>query len=181
MRKNFSANVGLSIKVELQASAADTVSSTIMPANAGCPAKYAVRFRGSVSRRGAAAAAAMEDANGDLTGRKVLYFDSTTTAGFVGIDEPSGSACYKRSTSWRCNPVIVSAQLAGRRCAIVRQRLRDASTGTVRSFSPSHDEADHNLASLRHIASLRGRKARLEKCREDRIRVPTDDCRKIPT
>ena len=118
-----------------------------MPANAGCPAKYAVRFRGSVSRRGVAAAAAMEDANGDLTGRKVLYLDSTTTAGFVGIDEPSGSACYKRSTSWRCNPVIVSAQLAGRRCAIVRQRLRDASTGTVRSFSPSHDEADHNLPS----------------------------------
>jgi hypothetical protein len=30
----------------------------------------------------------MEDANGDLTGRKVLYLDSTTTAGFVGIDEP---------------------------------------------------------------------------------------------
>jgi len=59
-----------------------------MPANAGCPAKYAVRFRGSVSRRGVAAAAAMEDANGDLTGRKVLYLDSTTTAGFVGIDEP---------------------------------------------------------------------------------------------
>jgi hypothetical protein len=37
----------------------------------------------------------MEDANGELTGRKVLYLDSTRTAGFDGIDEPSGSACYK--------------------------------------------------------------------------------------
>jgi hypothetical protein len=37
----------------------------------------------------------MEDANGDLTGRNELYLDSTRTAGFDGIDEPSGSACYK--------------------------------------------------------------------------------------
>jgi hypothetical protein len=36
----------------------------------------------SVSRQGVVTLAAMEDANGDLTGRKALYLDSTTTVGF---------------------------------------------------------------------------------------------------
>src|SRR6516164_4840104 len=151
-----------------------------MPANAGCLAKYAVRFRGSVSRRGVAAAAAMEDANGDLTGRKVLYLDSTTTAGFDGIDKPSGSACYKKSTSWRCNPVIVSAQLAGRRCAIVRRRLRDASPGTVRSFSPSHDEADRNLRSPSHIIPCAGERRGWRSVGSTEFVSRPTICRKIP-
>jgi hypothetical protein len=35
----------------------------------------------SISRRGVVVLAAIEDANGDLTGRKALYLDSTTTVG----------------------------------------------------------------------------------------------------
>ena len=90
--------------------------------------------------------------------------------------------CYKRSTSWRRNPVRVSAPLAARRCAIVRNGF------TMHRREPFDPSRRHlmkrttNLPSLSRIAPLHGRKAGLQKRREARIRVPaTDDRRKIPS
>ena len=45
----------------------------------------------SVCPQGVVVLAAFEDANGNFTGRKALYFDSTTTLGSM-MDEASGSA-----------------------------------------------------------------------------------------
>jgi hypothetical protein len=35
----------------------------------------------------------MEGANGDFTGRKALYLDSTTTVGIDGMDEHQARVC----------------------------------------------------------------------------------------
>jgi hypothetical protein len=96
-------------KVKLQASGADTVSSTIMPVNAGRPGKYRHTSAVRVSRvrlsAGRHRPATMEDANGDFAGRKALNLDSTTTVGIDGMDEHQARLCYRRSTSSQRSPV----------------------------------------------------------------------------
>jgi hypothetical protein len=102
----------------------------------------------------------MEDANGDLTGRMALYLDSTTTGGFDdarGISLGSATRMYELATQ-SSSRIGTTGSAAMRYC---EQWLHDASPGTVRSFSPAPDEADHNLPSLSDIAPLHARKAAL--------------------
>jgi hypothetical protein len=91
------------------------------------PAKALTRllsgFRMSVSRQGVVVLAPIEDANGDLTGRKALYLDSTTTAG-LGNGRGTGFGSATRDLRVGGAIQFVSAPLAARRCAIVRRASR---------------------------------------------------------
>src|SRR5882724_6614111 len=77
----------------------------------------------SVSRQGVVLLAAMEDANGDFNRQKGAlprFHDNRWVRRWT---RDQARLCYKRSTSWRRNLVLLSAPLAARRCAIVRNRF----------------------------------------------------------